>query len=228
MAASYIPPRDVDLVVWSTNFATLISDDPALYGLTPTDAGNIQTLVDAWNAAYTLAVNPSTRTPATVAAKDTAKLAMIPTVRTYASQIRINPGVANDDKIALGLNLPNNSPAPIPAPATQPVITIISAIPGNFVCKFRDEASSPTSRAKAANSIGCEIYVGVSSIPLTNPADCAYYGAAVKVPFVIEFEPEDAGKIATVYGRWVNRAGSAGFNFALRGPYSTRLSQVIV
>jgi hypothetical protein len=228
MAAPYIPARDVDLVVWADNFAALITAAPATYGLSPTDASTIQASVDAWDAAYTLAVNPATRTPTTVAAKNTAKNAMVPILRTYASQIRINPGVMDSDKIALGLNLPNNSPSPIPAPATQAVLTITSATPLRHTLKFRDELASPTSRAKAPNSIGCEIWRGVSTIGLTDPGACTFYGMAVKVPFYSDFDPADAGKIATYFARWANRAGSAGNNIALTGPWSNALSQTIV
>ena len=228
MAAPYIPARDVDLVTWATNFSTLITAAPATYGLTPTDASNIAAAVAAYNAAYTLAVNPSTRTPTTVADKDTQKLAMIPIVRTYASQIRLNPGVMNSDKIALGLNLPNNSPAPIPRPNTAPVVTITNAQPLRHVMKFRDETAQPTSRAKASNSIGMELWRGIDSIALTDPTACTFIGMMVKVPFVSDFDAPDAGKIATYFGRWANRAGSVGNNTALTGPWSNAVSQTIV
>lgn len=224
----YIPAREVDLVNWADNFASLITADPATYGLDAMAASTIQTAVDAWDAAYAAGTDPSTRTPVTVAAKNTAKLAMLPIVRAYASQIRINPGVDNADKTALGLNLPNNSPSPIPAPATVAVLTITSATPLRHTVKFRDETASPTSRAKAPNAIGCEIWVGISTIALTDPAQCKFYGTAVKVPFFVEYDPADAGKIATLFGRWSNRAGSAGNNINLTGPWGTAISQTIV
>lgn len=228
MSTPYIPPKDADLVNWADNFSTLITATPALYGLTSTDASNIATPVTAYDAAYSTATNPSTRTPSTVAAKNTAKLAMLPILRTYASQIRINPGVADADKVALGLNLPNNAPSPIPAPATVAVLTITKATPLRHELKFRDEVASPTSRAKAPNAIGCEIFVGISTIALSDPAACKYYGTAVKVPFYVDYDVSDAGKIATIFGRWSNRAGSAGNNIALTGPFGTALSQTIV
>lgn len=224
----YIPPRDTDLVTWADNFSTLITAAPATYALTPTDAATIAALVATWDDAYTVANNPTTRSPTTVAAKNTAKNAMLPVVRTYASQIRLNPGVADSDKIALGLNLPNNSPSPIPAPSTTAVLTITSATPLRHTLKFRDETASPTSRAKAPNSIGCEIWRGVSTIALTDPSQCSFYGMAVKVPFYSDFDSGDAGKIATYFGRWANRAGSAGNNIAVTGPWGVAISQTIV
>lgn len=228
MAAPYIPPRDTDLVTWADNFAALITASPGTYGLTAGDAVTIQSLVDAWDLAYAAAANPVTRTPVTVAAKNSAKFAMLGTVRTFASQIRLNAGVTNGDKVALGLNLPNNSPTPIPAPATMPVVTIMTATPLRHTLKFRDEMASPTSRAKAANAIGMEIWRGINTIALTDPADCVFYGSAVKVPFFSDFDAPDAGKVATYFGRWSNRAGSAGNNINLTGPWSNAVSMTIV
>jgi len=224
----YIPARETDLVDWADNFAALITASPGTYGLAAPDAVIIQTAVNNWDAAYAAATNPGTRTPVTIAAKNTSKLAMLPIVRTYASQIRINPGVDNSDKIDLGLNLPNNNPAPIPAPATTAVLTIISATPLRHTLKFRDEVASPTSRAKAPNAIGCEIWVGISTIGLVDPASCKFYGTAVKVPFFVDYDVADVGKVATIFGRWSNRAGSVGNNINLTGPWGTAVSQTIV
>jgi hypothetical protein len=228
MSVPYIPPREVDLVNWADNFSTLITASPATYGLIAGDAVTIAAVVADWDTAYAAGTDPSTRTPVTVGAKNTAKLAMLPVLRTYASQVRLNPGVANSDKLALGLNLPNNNPQPIPAPNTAPVLTIISAQVLRHVMKYRDEVAQPTSRAKASNAIGMELYRGVSSIPLTDPLTCLYYGAMVKVPFNSDFDQADAGKLATYFGRWVNRAGSAGNNIALTGPWSAALTQTVV
>lgn len=228
MAAPYIPARETDLVTWADNFAALITAAPATYGLDAPTAAIIQAAVDTWDAAYALAVNPSTRTPTTVADKNSAKLAMIPIIRTYASQIRLNPGVTNMDKVALGLNLPNNSPSPIPQPSTMPVITIMNATPLRHTLKFRDEMASPTSRAKAPLTIGLELWRGVDTIALTDPAKCDYIGTFVKVPFYSNFDADQAGKIATYFGRWITRAGSAGYNQALTGPWSVAASMTIV
>jgi len=88
--------------------------------------------------------------------------------------------------------------------------------------------ASPTSRAKAPLSIGCEIYVGVDTIAITDPADAKFYATAVKVPFFIDYDAGQVGKIATIFARWVNRAGSVGNNLALRGPWSAAQSMTIV
>jgi len=103
MSVAYIPPKDADLALWADNFADLITAAPATYGLVAGDALTIQTANDIFQADYLLAVNPGTRTSVTIAQKNSTKLAFVILARTYASQIRINPGVSNADKILLGL-----------------------------------------------------------------------------------------------------------------------------
>ncbi len=228
MPQPYIPSRETDLVTWADNFAALITAAPATYGLTSGDASTIQTAVDAWDSAYTTANNPSTRTPTTIAAKNTAKNAMLPILRSYASQIRLNPGVADSDKIALGLNLPNNTPSPVPTPITSPILDISANTPLRQTLRMRDTGSPSTSRAKAPNTIGMELWVAVGDAAAVDPSQASFVGMAVKVPFHVDFDVSQVGSVATYFGRWAVRSGSPGENIARRGPWSSAVSQTIV
>ena len=228
MPQPYIPSRETDLVTWADNFAALLTAAPATYGVTSADALIVQAAVDTWDAAYALAVNPSTRTPTTVAAKNTAKNAMIPIIRSYASQIRLNPGVADADKIALGLNLPNNTPTPVPTPVTAPILNISANEPLRMTFRMRDTGSPSNSRAKAPNTIGMEIWTVVGDSAAVDPALASFQGMAVKVPFHLDFDPADVGSVLTIFGRWAVRSGTVGENIARRGPWSSAVSQTIV
>lgn len=228
MSTPYIPPREVDLVPWADNFAALITATPAVFALQAADAVIIQSAVDAFDAAYTLATNPSTRTPTTVAAKNTAKNSMLPIIRSYASQIRLNPGVADADKIALGLHLPNNTPTPVPTPITMPILNITANEPLRQTLRMRDSGSPSTSRAKAPNTIGLELWVAIGDAAAVDPAEASFVGMAVKVPFHVDFDVADVGSVATFFGRWAVRSGAPGENIARRGPWSSAVSQTIV
>ena len=117
MPGSYIPTRDADLVLWSDNFQTLIAAAPTTYGLTAPIASTITGLHNTFAAALTLSSDPSTRTPATVAAKDAARGNMVPILRLYAQQIKANTAVSNALKVGLGIRLDDPIPTPIPPPA---------------------------------------------------------------------------------------------------------------
>lgn len=230
MAAPYIPTQDGSLDDWATNFASLITAAPATYGLDSTAALAIQTARDAYHDAYLLGgmtpppmphpVNPTTRTPITVAAKNSAKLAGTALWRTYASQIRINPGVSDADKLALRLNLPNNSPSPVPEPVTWPNIMVLSNGPLSAVLKWQDSGTG-IGKAKAPGVIQAQIFVGFGTTPKTDLADLALYTQLTKVPSQIMWPGDQAGKIASIAGRWVTRTG-------LEGPYSPIITTTVI
>jgi hypothetical protein len=206
----YIPAQDVNLATWADNFSDLITAGPATYGLLAGDATAIAAVVTPFLSAYSLAVNPSTRTPVTIADKDDAKIAMLALVRQYAVQISLNAGVLTADKIAVGVNPRTSTPTPIATPTTSPVVTIVSAPPLQHILRYRDEMSSPTVKAKPYGVTQILIYATASATPITDQNALDFKGAYTKAPSLIEWQPEDAGKQAYYAGRWMTRAGKVG------------------
>lgn len=209
MTTSYIPTRDVALVPWADNFAALITAAPATYGLLAADATAINGVVTPWDAAYTLATNPATRTPATIAAKDSAKGAMLPQLRFYAQNIKANMGVSNENKIALGIHINDAGPTPIPVPTTAPALTIDFQQPFSATIRARDQ-TTPTSNAKPFGVIGGEVATTVGVAVTTDPDAAMFNRIQTKTPFVLTFGAPDVGKICTCWSRWFNRKGELG------------------
>lgn len=216
MAVNYIPTTDSGLVDWGDNFASLITADPPLYGLDVMAAAAIQSAQDVYAAAFALGgsinrvpVNPTERSPVTVAAKDSAKVAARTLFRTYASQIRLNPGVTNEDKVALGLNLPNNSPSPIPSPTSWPVLSILSGGPLSFTLKYHDSVIG-VGKAKAAGVMQMQLVASPSATPIVSPDAQPIRFLVTKVPQLLVFDSGDGGKDCYLWGRWVTRRGLVG------------------
>ena len=153
----------------------------------------------------------------------TAKAAMLVINRSYASQIRLDPGVSNADKTALGLNLPNNTPSPIPTPVTFPLVNVVSAGPGSHEIRFAD-STTPAARKKAAGAIGMQLFRGIGTAPIVDPALCSLLDVLTAQPYLSVFEPGDAGKVATYFARWQTRGKQAGGASALVGPWSAGVS----
>lgn len=210
MSTSYIPAKDADLDNWLANFSTRITATPTTYGLTSGDATTIAASVATWSAAYTAAINPSTRTPVTVAAKDTAKVSVVSLCRAYGQQVANNAAVAVQAKIDLGLNPRTNTPTPIPTPTTQPVLTLVASQSLLSTLRYRDATSIPTSRAKPAGTIACLIYGVTSATPITDPSALSFKMLATKSPFDVEFDSADQGKKWYYAARWVTRTGKMG------------------
>lgn len=217
---SYIPSRDPAFDTWADNFQTQIAASPATFGLAVPDAVAITAAFDLWHAAFVLAITPATRTKPSVAAKDAQRAASTVTFRTYAQQIRANPGVTNEDKALLLITIPDTGRTPIPAPSTQPLLTLVGATPLTHTLRFAD-ANSPDKRAKPFGALQLEVWRTIGVAPVTDPATSDYFGAATKQPFASTFAPADIGKYATYFGRWVTRTG-------LVGPWSTPIAMVVV
>lgn len=220
MSTNYIPNRDTDLITWADNFAGLITGSPTTYGLVAGDATSIQSVVDAFDAAYALAVGPTTRTPATITAKDDAKIAMLAVVRPFAQLVANNAGVSPSLKVGLGINPRTNSRTPITNPTTYPVITPTMALPLQHVLRYRDYLSSPTVKAKPAGVLSLQLFRKVSATPITDPAGLEFDSNVTKAPFLIEFDSADAGKVCYYAGRWCTRTG-------LVGPWSAVSSMTV-
>lgn len=208
--APYIPTQLANLANFANNFSTLITANPGLYGLVAADAVTIAAVNSAFSAAYLLALNPSTRTPAAVASRITATVNLLSIVRPYAQQVANNAGVADSDKIALGLNPRTTTPTAIPTPVTNPVLTIDKALTLQHVLRYRDTLASPTSKAKPFGAVQVQIAAMTSATPVTDPTTLPIIASVTKCPAVVSWSSGDAGKLAYYTARWITRTGKVG------------------
>jgi hypothetical protein len=207
--SSFIPTRDGDLNLWAVNFDTLITANPVVYGLTPADAAFIHFYVDAFTTALQAASDPSTRGPASVAAKDGAKAAMLDIIRTYARQIRDNLGIGNEDKVALGLTIPDLIPSPIPAPSSTPILAILGATPLSHTIRYAD-SNMPNGRSKPFGAMGMQLFCWVGDNKPAEPEQWRLAAFVTHQPFGLTFQAADVGKTAFYRGRWQTRTGRVG------------------
>lgn len=219
MTAPYIPAKDGDFLAWVDNFDDLTSVNFAAYGLTGGEAASITTVRTNYDVAYADAVNPATRTPVTIAIKDTAKATALATVRPLAQKIRNNPAVADATKVALGLTVPDTAPTPVPPPITFPLLDLLRATPGQHWIQYRD-SETPTAKAKPFGATGMELWQSVGDAPAVTPVGANYLGTVTKSPLSVTLDPGDAGKVATYFGRWITRRG-------LVGPWSSPVSLTV-
>lgn len=225
MQAPYIPAKDADFDSWLTNFSALITAAPADFGLIAADAVIIAAAQTAFNAAFVTAITPETRTSPAIAAKDAARASADATVRPYAIQIKLNAAVTDENKVAVGVNLPVTSRTPVPPPATAPVLALVEAQPGQHVLGYKD-STTPTSKAKPAGVTGIEIVRVIGVAPAVDPDQGTPLAIATKSPQRLTTSVGDVGKIATYFARWTTRSGPAGV--AQRGPWSAALSVAVI
>ena len=213
---SYIPLKDSLCKDWLSNFASRITASPSTYGLTAGEATTIQNAYNAFASAYTIAIDPSTRTKSTVADKDAMKAAALAIVRPYAQLVRRNAGVDNQSKLDLGLTIVDTTKTPIPAPQTSPILSVIAATPLQFTLRYVDQ-NTPTKRAKPTGVIFLELMAQTSATAITDPATIAFKQLSTANPVAVNWQQADVGKTAYMAARWVTRRG-------LLGPWSNIVS----
>lgn len=215
-----IPRTDSDFQSWLLNFSTLLTAAPADFGLTAPDAVIVAGQYTAWHAAYLAATDPSTRTSPTVAAKNAARATAEAIVRPYTVTISLDPGVTNENKVAIGVTVRSTTPTPIPAPVVAPVVQFVSAIP--LVTSLQVKQPGSTSKAKPAGCTGIEIARSVGTVAATDPNQLTSQGIYTKTPLSQSFAAEDQGKVCTIAARYTTRSGPGGV--AQVGPWSALLS----
>ena len=209
MGSDWIPVSDAEALAFMQNFASQISAAPATWGLVAADATAIDNAVDPFASSYAVAVSPSTRTPVTINTKDQSRASAEAVVRSYAAQIRVNNGVSDSNKIAIGIRPVNHTRTPVPPPATSPLMNIVVNTPGVQTLRYADSAT-PDSAAKPPGAIALQLFCAVGAAPVTDPAAAGFRGAYTKNPVSVPFDAADDGKVATYFARWATRTGEVG------------------
>lgn len=209
MPSPYIPQTDSGFADWSLNFHTLTTATPTAYGLTAPQAAAYAALDDDYQAAYIAATDPSTRTPVTVAAKDTAKFTAVALARELAQIVKADPDTTDMQLTELGITVDKFPATPVPTPTTFPLLDFLSATPGVHRLQFRD-SDTPTTKAKPPGAISMEVWTDIGTVVAPTPSAAAFYGDKTKSPFIVEYDEADRGKISTIFARWKTQTGKVG------------------
>ena len=209
MASDFIPNSDADALAFMQTFAAGIAASPATYDLVAADATTISNAVSAFEVAFGVTSNPATRTAVTVNVKSSSRDAAEAVVRQYAAQIRVNAGITDANKIAIGVRPVNTSRTPVPVPATSPLLNIVEVTPGVQHLRYADSAT-PDSGAKPFGAASLQLFVAVGTVAVVDPAAALFRAACTRNPVEVAFEAADDGKLATYFARWATARGEVG------------------
>jgi hypothetical protein len=120
----------------SNNFSTRISASPTDYGLTADDASAYSVLNSAYATAYTLAIEPATRTKPTITGRNEAAVPLREMAARLAKIIDGHAEVSDQQKLDLGLNV-RKTPGPIAAPGTPRELKVSFAGNGALILKWK-------------------------------------------------------------------------------------------
>ncbi len=220
MSRNFYFGKDADVVAGSANFASLISIGPTTYGLTAGQATAFGLLDTALQSAYSAAVNPSTRTPVTVEAKNVALKAMRNSAIQLGRIIFATTTVTDAQLVALGL-LPRPVYTPRHVPTIPPTIEVLS-VSGRLV-KVRVRDLDSERRGLPFGAKSANIYSFVGDDAPTDPRVYHFEGATTRATADILF-PNTVASGATVWlsACWVSARGqmsigSTPMSFTLQG-----------
>ena len=205
----YIPAEDAQFRSWAEAFSAGISANSALYMLSPAQAASIASVVGQFVDALAVSSNQATRTRVTVAEKDDARSVCETLCRQYAMLIKENGGIADADKISIGVRPVNDSREPIECPQTSPLISILGNTPGQQELRYAD-TTTPDSRKKPFGASELQLFVATGTAENAPLADAKFYGKFTRNPVVVDFDAADDGKVATYYARWASARGEVG------------------
>jgi hypothetical protein len=203
----YIPARDVNLSTWLTNFSTLLTAAPNTYGQTSGTAATVAAANASFQSAYALVTSKSTKTADAVAAKNSAKLSTLATVRAVAQAISKNAGVAASDKTAIGVNPNTSKPSPITPPSTYPILLVQGAAALQLYLRYRDSAASPSVKSKPYGVQFVNVFYQLSSTPITTVAALLSQVQVTKSPYLLQFPSGSGGQQCYLAGQYLLKNG---------------------
>ena len=219
MGQDYLPSPDGDFLTWEQTFLTYADANLAALGLVAADLSPITIARDAWESAYLENGNKQAAAQAARQAKDDKRQTFETGIRALVRRLQASPAVSDEERKALGLTVRDDTLTPAAAAATRPVGVVSTAQRLRHEIRFFDEAT-PTSRAKPAGVMGCEIWVKVGTTPPADSSECTFLALDTASPYVAEYPGTDAGKTAYYMLRWVTTRGD-------KGPWSETLAATI-
>lgn len=204
----FVPNREPDLDSFVHNFDTRITATPTTFGLTAGLATAFHTLVVAWDAAYAVTKNASTRSAGAVIVKDERKRALVKNLRELARIVQAYPATTNEMRSLLGLTVPT-VPQNRPAPAVVPKLDVTKVEKNVVSVQLRD--SSNLSRLRPPNAKAANVFSFVGENPPTSADGWVFQGGTTKSRFEVVFDPTlPMGTTVYLTAFWKNERDMSG------------------
>jgi hypothetical protein len=214
----FLPRAFGALVFWIGNFMTYLKANMARFGISDEETTDLATATNNFITANAKADAPNAGKADRFDRAEKAKTAS-KVIRDFVNTfLRFNRAVTDDDRVQLGLNVPDPKPTPAPVPSSYPDIDPDTSIILRITIHYHDAGS--TSRAKPAGVHGAEIRWAILDKPPVETDDLIHSTFSTHTPRTFEFKESERGK--TVYFRlcWENTRGQ-------KGPWSEIVSSIV-
>jgi len=214
---SYLPKKDAELLPWSSNFTTIVTENAGSWEIPTTEVANLQSRLSAFESLIAQAQSP-VRNSIIVSEKNGARKTLIAAIRELVNFRLKNPVITDSQLVTLGLHPRDKTRKPCPVPVTYPGLQIDRSVIRQLTVHYRDAGSER--KAKPAGVHGVEIRWSILSAPPTHVDNLIVSSFCTKTPFMLSFDEDDSGKRVYFCARWENKRGE-------KGPWSEIVGAVI-
>jgi len=204
-----VPTKDSLLAVYAPNFSGIITASPTTYNVTTAQAAALATATDNFVDAYNAARAEGTRSKSLTATKTSMKIALLSLLRPMYGAIQASATVTNTQKVNLGITI-RRAPTPVPAPSTEPVVTVVSVTGRTVKLRLRD-AANPHRVGRPVGVASATILSYVGATPPAGIGAWRFEGNVSKTLIDVVF-PDTVAPGALVWFTvfWSNRKDEAG------------------
>jgi hypothetical protein len=199
-----ISKTDPGLAAWSTNASTRLTSNFADYNMTAPEAAAYKAIYDLYVAALAAVNTIGARSKALVADKNVKKRDLLKASRVIYKLVQASDTISAEDKTLLNVVIPKTEPTRADRPGFAPILTV-EKVNGRLVSVRAQDAQVPTSRRRAAGTIGLMIF---SHVGATAPDDVNLYkaeGLSGSVSFDVLFPDEvQPGSQVFITACWFN------------------------
>jgi len=217
----WIPRNEEDFNDFQDEFEALLVTDGPGWGV---PAGRITDVSNAkadWTPKYAAGRDESDPTSAQRQAKNDSRKAYVTLIRSVVNQhLRNNPALTNDDRVALGITVPDTTRSRVPVPNHAPKENIDKI--DHLLHKIRiTDPDNPATRKKPKGVARINVYRYIGEQNATpRLSDYQLIGSSTKFLFTSGFADTDVGKKAWYIVQYENTRGE-------RGPVSDSINASI-
>jgi hypothetical protein len=216
---NYLPQAYALLLEWLITFTNYLTVNLERFGIPEARLNALQTLMNLFHVAQAKAGLPNAGKADRLDRKEKAQ-AVSKAARSFVNaNLRYNEAVTDEDRVNMGLTVPDTHPTPVPPPDTMPAVYVIdSSVIMRLKLHFKD--SHRTSRAKPYGVRGVEILWSILAAPPTTMGELIHSEFSTRSPYTFIFDENQRGKTVWFRLRWENTRGE-------KGPWSELYSAII-
>ncbi|MDR1602359.1 MAG: hypothetical protein LBS42_08025 [Tannerella sp.] len=206
--SDYIPRQDGKFLEWGQNLIVYVKLHLVAWGISEAAFEPIQTLLNAYVAAYNKAQEPN-RGKVDVLEKNETRDKLKQAIRQFVKEHLIfNSAVTNSDRENMGLPIHDTKPTPPRIPTEMPIGEIDFSVHLRHIIHVRD--GKLTGRTKPPQVHGFEVWYKIGGGQPMSDSEWGYANFSTRSPLTITYPLSDVGKVVYYRFRWVNSRNQPG------------------